>query len=305
MDEKLKATIEKIKILSEQNKDFAKEMRKMFGSNTSSALSTSITQQISDDVSAIREALEIRANKSISYDFVRKQRLRDQLIIDNLRMENAALDLQHSEEERFYTFCINAFYQLENIINYYFHITYPDIKELVSVIEKYTEQDKNEKGDFSYKKTGKEKSVGDIQIVYKINAICNVLFPKDKINITLNQLRNVRNEGEHRCIIIQQEKNEDNHLYKFFKYNSFNTIRILLKKIVTAIKENIDKPTHQNIELVEATICSILPSSCFVKYYDEKKQIPDNLFKYVKDKQKGDKIKLSIVDGKIIKIIEN
>ena len=222
MDEKLKATIEKIKILSEQNKDFAKEMRKMFGSNTSSALSTSITQQISDDVSVIREALEIRANKSISYDFVREQRLRDQLIIDNLRMENAALDLQHSEEERFYTFCINAFYQLENIINYYFHITYPDIKELVSVIEKYTEQD--EKGDFSYKKTGKEKSVGDIEIRHKINAICNVLFPKDKINMTLNQLRKVRNEGEHRCMIIQQEKNENEKLYNFFKYNSFNTV---------------------------------------------------------------------------------
>lgn len=302
MDEKLKATIEKIKILSEQNKDFAKEMRKMFGSNTSSALSTSITQQISDDVSVIREALEIRANKSISYDFVREQRLRDQLIIDNLRMENAALDLQHSEEERFYTFCINAFYQLENIINYYFHITYPDIKELVSVIEKYTEQNKNEKGDFSYKKTGKEKSVGDIEIGHKINAICNVLFPKDKINMTLNQLRKVRNEGEHRCMIIQQEKNENEKLYNFFKYNSFNTIRILLKKIVAAIKENIGKPIHQNIELVEATICSILPSSCFVEYYGK---IPDNLFKYVKDKQKGDKIKLSIVDGKIIKIIEN
>ena len=305
MDEKLKATIKKIKILSKQNNEFAKEMRKMFGTNTSSALGASITQQISDDVSMIRKVLEIKANNSISYDFVKNQRVQDQLIIDNLRMENAALDLQHPENERFYTFCINAFYQLENIINYYFYITYPNTEELFSAVEKYTEQDKTEKWD-SYKRKDIHKTVEDIPMAQKINAICNMLLPRDYTSkTTLTQLRKVRNDGEHRCMIIQQEKNETDFLYSFFQKNSFNNIRILLKKIVATIEENIGKPIHQNIELIEATILTLLPDMCRVKYYNKEEQIPNHLLKYIKDKQEGDKIKLYIVDGKIIKVIVN
>ena len=117
MDDKLKLTLQKIKALTLQNKEFAEELVKMLDIPMSKQ-SVSLPNGVTDDVAAIREALEIRANKSISYDFVKEQRLRDQLIIDNLRMENAALDLKKDEHERFYIFCINAFYQLENIINY-------------------------------------------------------------------------------------------------------------------------------------------------------------------------------------------
>ena len=239
MDEKLKSTVQKIKALSEQNPEFAQEMRKMFGS-PSSATVVSMQKKVSDDVSAIRQALEIRANNSVSYDFVKEQRLRDQLIIDNLRMENASLNLQQSETERFYTFCVNAFYQIENITNYYFHKTYPQIKDLLDIIEEYTKQES--KDDFRFKRTNREENVGDIKIVHKLNALCNMLFPRDSIKLSLGSLRQVRNEGEHRCMIIQQEKDENNSLYKFFKYQSFSSVRIILKKIVEAIINNIEKP---------------------------------------------------------------
>ena len=302
MDEKLKATINKIKILSEQNSEFAQEMRKMFG-NTSSASVVSVPQKISDDVTAIRQALEIRANNSIDYKFIKEERLRDQLTIDNLRMENAALDLQHTEQERFYTFCINAFYQLENVVNYYFYKTYPNIEELISVIEKYTELDKTINGDFSFRRKGKEKNIGDIPIVYKINAMCNMFYPRDVLKITLSALRQVRNEGEHRCMVIQQEKDESNYLYKFFQGNSFNTIRILLIKVVTTIKENIEKPIAPKIELVEAIICTMFPSMCIIEYEEKKEQIPDKLFRKVRGMQVGDKIQVYISEGKIIDVV--
>lgn len=55
---------------------------------------------------------------------------------------------------------------------------------------------------------GREKNVSDIPIAHKINALCNILFPGDMFKMTLGQLRQVRNEGEHRCMVIQQEKNE-------------------------------------------------------------------------------------------------
>ena len=122
MDDKLKLTLQKIKTLSLQNSEFAEELKKMFGTTPSST--SFVSKNIADDVSAIREALEIRAQNSITYDFVKNQRVRDQLIIDNLRMENSAINLRQDEHRRFYLFCVNAFYQIENLLNYYFHNQY-------------------------------------------------------------------------------------------------------------------------------------------------------------------------------------
>ena len=79
MDEKLKSTIDKIVRLSKQNPEFDTELRKRLNI-TSSENVVSSQMSICNDVHAIREALEIRANNSISYDFILakgNQRLRD------------------------------------------------------------------------------------------------------------------------------------------------------------------------------------------------------------------------------------
>ena len=109
MDEKLKSAINKIVILSKQDEEFNRELRKALNL-TFSANVVSESSSVQKDVKAIREALDIRANYSISYDFIRQQRLRDQLTIDNLRMENAALKLTEKEQYRFYVFCVNALF---------------------------------------------------------------------------------------------------------------------------------------------------------------------------------------------------
>lgn len=299
MDKRLIDTIEKIKTLSSQNAEFDAAMRELFG-KTDSASSVFTPSGIMDDVSAIREALEIRANKSINYDFVKEQRLRDQLIIDNLRMENAALNLQESEEDRFYVFCVNAFYQLENIVNYYFYSTYPDFKNIQDIVEEYTKNELSE--DFRYKKRERERNVGDIPIAHKINALCNMLFPDDPFKITLGTLRQVRNEGEHRCMVIRQEKDEKNYLYKFFKYNSFNSIRINLIKIVNAIKDNINKPIVPHFSEKTAIITQKLPSDCFVKFDNNISELPSRLTSKISNKQVGDEIIVVLKDGIIFDV---
>ena len=73
MDEKIKKVLYMISSLAEQNKDFASELQKMFG-RTSAGSGVVIVEHVADDVAAIREALEIRANNSISYSFVNDQR---------------------------------------------------------------------------------------------------------------------------------------------------------------------------------------------------------------------------------------
>ena len=303
MDEKLKLPIDKIVQLSKQNSEFDAELRKRL-EITSSANVVSSRMSICDDVHAIRETLEIRANNSISYDFILakgNQRLRDQLLIDNLRMENAALNLKEKELERFYSFCANAFYQIENVVNFYFYVMFPDIDNLLSFIENATNVD----GKYSFKRNANKeyKSVSDIEITYKLNAICTTLFPDDKnIKITYSQLRQVRNEGAHRCMVIVEEHDENNALYRFFKYNTFDSIRIVLIKLVETIKQEIENVGK--IIKKRGVIVNVLPSIAFIKVEGKSLQVSLQQLKNVYNKTANSQIEIIYKNSSIIDIVD-
>lgn len=293
MDDKIKTTIEKIKLLANQNQEFAKEMKKIFGKSESSS-DLPILTSVSSDVSAIRSALEIRATESLKYNFVKVPRLRDQLIIDNLRMENAALNLQEKESDRFYIFCVNAFYQLENIINYYYHVMFPNVNDLLNEIEKATS---NEPERYRFKRNGKEINVSDVAAYYKIIAICDTLFPDNlQLKVTLNNLRKIRNEGEHRCQVINEKRDESDNLYQFLQTATFNGVRTSLLKVVSTIE------TMMQERIVEGEIKNILPSTCFVSYDEKTEQLPNKLFAKVKFLKEKDKIQIILFANKIIDV---
>jgi len=294
MDEKIKSVIEKIRLLAKQNSEFAKEMQALFGKSESSTTDLPILTSVSSDVSAIRSALEIRATESLKYSFVKVQRLRDQLVIDNLRMENAALNLQEKESDRFYVFCVNAFYQIENILNYYYHILYPNINELLTEIERATSTDPEK---FQFKRTSKEISVVDISVYYKITAICNSLFPDNlQIKVILNNLRRIRNDGEHRCQVIMERRDESDNLYQFLQTATFNSVRTTLLKVVAAIE------AIMGDRIVEGYIKTMLPSSCFISYNGKTEQLPPKLFNKIKNLSEKDKIKITISVNKVIDV---
>ena len=75
---------------------------------------------IPQDINEIRKALGLRGKQSIDYSFVKNETVRLQLIVDNLRMENARLNLTMSDVERETSFCINAHLQVEGLLNYYY-----------------------------------------------------------------------------------------------------------------------------------------------------------------------------------------
>lgn len=295
MDEKIKSTIEKIKLLAQQNTEFAKEMHTLFG-KSETPVDLPILSSVSTDVTAIRSALEIRATESLKYSFVKVPRLRDQLIIDNLRMENAALNLQERESDRFYIFCVNAFYQLENIINYYYHVMFPNINSLLTEIERATSTDPEK---YIFKRSGTEKNVADIAVYYKITSICNSLFPENiSLKSTLNNLRKIRNDGEHRCQVLMEKRDESNNLYQFLQSATFNSVRVDLIKVVSAIEDIMQE------RVVEGVITTMLASSCFVSYDGKTEQLPPKLFSKVKHLKGEDKIAIVIQANKIIDIKE-
>ena len=83
MEHDLEEALDNIIQLAKQNPEFNRELRKRL-QIAPSASSVSNGSSVTEDVAAIRAALEIRANTSINYAFVKEQRLRDQLIVDNL-----------------------------------------------------------------------------------------------------------------------------------------------------------------------------------------------------------------------------
>ena len=280
--------------MAEQNPEFYQEMQKLFG-KTASASDVNMSLNFFSDIAAIRSALEIRAIASITYSFVQNPRLRDQLIIDNLRMENAALNLQDPEADRFYVFCVNAFYQVENILNYFYHTVFPEVESLLKEIEDATQDEKN---DFRFRRTGKEQNVGSIPIAHKLNAFFNSYLPEEgSLKWSIGTLRQVRNEGEHRCDIIRQEKDENNNLYKFFKSKTFNYVRIDLIKFVNAIEYKLKNPDTE--EKIESVIKSKLPSACYVLLREKSVLLPNKLYAKIKHLDNGAKITLTITGNKI------
>lgn len=287
MDEKLKTTIEKIVQLSKQNPEFDIELRRRLNINSSGSIT--LDKSVPENISAIRSALEIRGDQSINYDFVVEGRLHDQLQIDNLRMENASLNLTEKEGTRFYAFCVNAFYQIENIINYYYHKKFPDINNLLSEIETMTADEKSNEADYSFTRSNRERTVADIPIADKINAFCNTFFPGDNIKLTLSSLRRVRNEGEHRCDVILKEKNEKESLYRFFKYNNFNSIRILLIKLVNEIKTQITTVSTPQKEMCE--IKKIYPAHVLYHYKVKTYNSHIAFLSLLKERRRGTRLK--------------
>lgn len=203
------------------------------------------------DLRDLRDAMHLSGYKSIDYSFIKEDILRTQLEVDNMRMEDAAHSTQMTDEERFFIFCINAFYQIENITNYYFAKRFPNFGDLMVYLEAHS--------NFKHKVNPKtqeivEKGVGDIDISCKIFALCGELFPstEDQPDFTykmINNLRFVRNEGFHRCQVEGKTANEK--LEKFYKYNDFNTVRETLRKYVAAIKYQIELPVRIQKELDE------------------------------------------------------
>jgi hypothetical protein len=160
---------------------------------------------IKSDTEAIRNHLEIRANVSMDFEFVKNERVKKQLIKDNLKMENSRLDIRiKNDTERFYNFCVEAFYQIEELVNYYFGMKYT-FEDFILLI--------------SSKNNGKifnQKQLSEITIAEKI-FVFEGLFYYGQVDAvgktiryesTINLIREVRNEDSHRCNIIEQDSEQ-------------------------------------------------------------------------------------------------
>lgn len=232
--------VQKLKELpgSEQ---FIARLRDVVNDGGAVASSSPVLSNIDKNVQEIRHILHIQATPSIDYSFIddRYQLLRNQLVIDNLRMEQSALDLHEADDVvRFYNFCIYAFYQIENLVNYHLHLRFPNFADLVEYL----------KGHSNFE-LATQTSIKDINISTKLWAFCAEFFPNPSqstsmsmrgFNIQTN-LREIRNRGLHRCQVlfsgdIDPADKAGSRIYKFCQNNRIDDVRDLLESVVDVVK---------------------------------------------------------------------
>lgn len=239
MDEKNKNLQNLLKLVKElSSKDdlewFKNDLKKHFN-NQEKTISPNNSEQILSNTEKIKQYLSLSPELSLDYSYIPHKLLKTRLNLDNLRMENVRINLAEKNElKRFYDYIIYAFFQVENLINYYYHVKYPEIDTLLNHFESI------ESEYFNFTRTGKEKSVNDITIYIKLS-VFNLGYFTDSdryVGLNLSNLRRVRNEGLHRCNIIMKKGVEENKaLYQFLKHSTYNSILSNLEVLNNKIKE--------------------------------------------------------------------
>lgn len=142
----------------------------------------------------------------LNYEMISHEKVRSQLVKDNLKMELILLDKIHSLDGKFISFCTSAFHQIENLLNYYYWKRFSNIDDLKQFM-----LDNNP----AFKKRWKslDKLTGFQRIRdFDINLLV-YLFEKEHYfdkgiyyNKEITFLREVRNDESHRCSIFFLDK---------------------------------------------------------------------------------------------------
>jgi len=232
-----KESLEKLLVLideickDEENLWFKNNIQKRLITLGGTTISDKSFLEIKKDTSKIINILDINPSCSVDYSFINHKLLKTRLELDNLRMENVRYDLKEKDEmKRLYDFCINAFYQIENLINFFYYEKFPKIENLLTHLENIKE---------SKFKRKEEKNIGDIAIYAKIYAFNKTYYPDDFTGYNIDSLRLIRNEGLHRCSRIKSIENENKRLHDFLKYATFHTVHSLVNSLAFKVKENL------------------------------------------------------------------
>lgn len=194
MDDKLKATIHKIRLLAEQNPEFSEEMQKLFGKTDSASVHSDSRHE--ERIEHIEKYLGLdyyidSMQAVLDYSFVQSADVRAQLISDNREMLRFRYGTRFHKID-FEEFCRYAQLQAEMLINYFYFHKDSNIKDIIAHIKKHNPSAKIDE---------KTQSLAAISFSTKLWA-----FDKEfnlKVKDTFDSVRDVRNNHSHRSPKIE------------------------------------------------------------------------------------------------------
>ena len=208
MDEKLKATIQKIRLLATQNPEFESEMKKIFGSKE---VCTPANLQDEERIKRIEKYLGLDyyvddMQPVIDYSFVKDVAVRAQLVSDCREMMRFRYGTRF-HEILFEEFCRYAQLQAEMLLNYFYSKKNNyDFEKIKVHLLNYNP---------TIKINEKVNSISGIDFNNKIWSFVNEFNSKQIIDI-FNNIRQIRNQSSHRTPIYDSFSMED---YKDYLLN--------------------------------------------------------------------------------------
>lgn len=159
-----------------------------------------ITSLLRETLQEIKFLVEIKAKPTISYDKITHEGVRKALRRDNLRMEQALFNITISDAEQFYSFCNNAFRQVENLLNYYYFKRFPDSDAWLDHFKQMGTVFQDDKI---------PKKLSQVQAHTKLYCFERIHYhdPEGKIfyDSQLDLIKQVRNLDAHRCDVFKLE----------------------------------------------------------------------------------------------------
>lgn len=290
--------------------------------------SSNLTPDTAADLRVLRAALQLRGRPSMDYSFVTDARVRDQLLADNLRMEHAALMTRRDlllvtherrcaddeallgEHTRLDLFAIAAFNQLECLTNWFLAWLYPDIDDLIEAIEEATMTAGYPWTAPAPGVANRPASVEYITMVIKTNALVGMLALGD-VKGKLYSLRIHRNNCIHRGQTVEEED-----VKTFHEYNTFDTIRDVLNRVVEAVRKDVAEQLRIEEEAREAERRKLAEQGVHLARVVQnftgfcqldvdgvgKMTVPSPLLSKVTKLKMGDSVQVKVADGKIVEI---
>jgi hypothetical protein len=188
MDEKMVATVNKIKLLAEQNIEFKNAMQKLFGNTASSIPHSDYNERIVHIEKYLGLDYYTDSMPSvIDYSYIHEIDVRAQLISDNREMLRFRYGTRF-HEILFEEFCRYAQLQAEMLINYFYYHKETTIADAIDHIIRHNTTAIIDKSIFT---------LTSIPFSSKLWAFCNE-FKLKKAKETFDFVRDVRNHQSHR-----------------------------------------------------------------------------------------------------------
>ena len=292
--EELKKLLSFIAALTEQpgNENFVAGLRALVGLPNEPGLKA--------DLEDIRRILRIQGIQSIDYSFVDDELTRNQLIMDNIRMEDCLLDNSLSIEEKWYEFCSYIHFQLENILNYYYTKAFSTFDLAQWHVEKFTKG-----APVPFVKNSKLVNCTEISTYYKTTAFCAEFFPwiqgaPDYTSAILGKIRNVRNEYVHRSGVTI--KSEGEKVKDLQKNSSFASLRTTLIKIVDCVK--MASSTNAITQIMQGVIEKKLPGAATIRHNGKVTMLDNSIFvKYSSQLYEGKDVMIIVKNNTLLDLI--
>lgn len=151
-------------------------------------------------INMIEKYLSIDGFQVIDYSFIENERVRNQLICDNIEMSRHRLG-KRSGKVDFEEFCRFATLQIEELLNYFYAIKFnKDLNEIINFV----------KANIPENFEVKANSIGAISLWCKFEAFVtsNELKSFGKLHHVINMLIKFRNEGSHRNSLADNKEDD-------------------------------------------------------------------------------------------------